>query len=103
MKFIFKTDKPTGKWKAFQKDVHNIKLNGCEIGTIDDESPHKVRLMVIKKDINEDGTPNCDWKWITLRAKFTSVSEAKEWLNASIVTLLDKYQFNFQKYYLCQK
>ena len=48
-------------------------------------------LQVIKVDINEDGCPNCPWKWITLKKESTSIDEAKAFLNEQIVSLTTMY------------
>jgi hypothetical protein len=89
MKFTFKTEKATGKWKAFEPDWHYIKLRRKEIGTISDQCPYKIRLRVVKQDINEDGNPNCVWRWITLAKKSNDLTEAKEYLNNHIETIME--------------
>jgi len=89
-KFTFKTDKPTGKWKWLDSNTNHIKLNGNSVGEIVDSNPVRVRLMIIKDDILEDGNANCDWKWITLNRNFTSLDEAKIWLNENINLILGK-------------
>jgi hypothetical protein len=38
-------------------------------------------LQVIKKDINEDGNINCEWRWITLKKESETLQEAQDWLN----------------------
>lgn len=93
-KFTFKTTKPTGKYRCFHKPYHDIKIKGQTIGNIDHET-FKIRLMVIKSDINEDGNPNCTWKWITLSKKSNSIQEAKDFLNEDFVikTIFEKYKF----------
>ena len=91
-KFTFKTDVPTGRYRAFDHDIHNIKLNKAKCGLIDDSIPHKIRLQVMKNDINEDGNPNCEWKWITLEKESKTLQEAKDWLN-----------LNFEKMNACFK
>ena len=78
--FTFKTVKPTGKWKSFSNPAHYVKLNGKTIGNIDAET-YRIRVCVIKKDINEDGNPNCEWKWVKLIFKPTSLEDAKRVIN----------------------
>ena len=80
-KFTFKTAYPTGRYSSFFSNTHHIKLNKILCGTIGDSIPHKIRLQVMKKDINEDSNPNCEWKWITLKKESKTLIEAKEWLN----------------------
>lgn len=91
VKFTFKTDKPTGKYRSFFSASHYIKLKRVVIGTIDDELPFKIRLKVVKSDINEDGNPNCSWKWITLLKRSESLEEAKEFLNKVADKIVETY------------
>jgi len=65
--FTFKTTKPTGRYRAFEHEYHDIKFKGLKCGSIDNSKPHKIRLMIIKDNIAEDGNPNCIWKWTTLK------------------------------------
>ena len=90
-KFTFKTIKPTGKWKSFDEDVILIKLNNKECGSIDATRPHKIRLMVVKDDINEDGSTNCIWKWITFKNDFKTINDAKLFLNKYYIMITSKY------------
>jgi hypothetical protein len=90
-KFTFKTIKSTGKYRSFSSNEHNIKLNKKIVGSIDDELPFTIRLMVIKSDINEDKNPNCAWKGITLAHKSNSLQEAKNWLNENAELIQKKY------------
>ena len=96
-KFTFKTDKPTGQWKWLDSNTNHIKLNGNPVGEIEDSNPVKIRLMIIKSDILEDGNANCDWKWITLNRNFTSLDEAKIWLNENINLILGKWKLREEK------
>lgn len=91
MKFTFKTTKATGRYRSFFKDTHAIKLNKVEVGSIDDKT-WRIRLMVIKTDMNEDGNPNCDWGWVVLKKESKSLQEAKDWLNEKFSAITDKYQ-----------
>ncbi len=98
MQFTFKTEKPTGKWKAFQSDQHYIKFKGKEVGEIGHEHPFTIRLMVIKDDINEDKNTNCKWKWIKLSKKSESLMEAKDFLNNKIDSIMEKYNLHLFEY-----
>lgn len=91
VKFTFKTIKPTGRYRSFFPTTHYIKLKGVVVGTIDDESPFKIRFKVVKSDINEDGNPNCFWKWITLLKRSESLEEAKEFLNKVADKIVETY------------
>lgn len=92
MNFTFKTIKPTGKYRSFEDDYHQIKLNKKVCGDIGYKKPYKIGLQVIKNDIFEDGNPNCIWKWITLDKKSESLQEAKEFLKNNFKLINDKYK-----------
>lgn len=80
IKFTFKRNgRPKGLAKVVHQDTWKIKLNKKWIGTI--YSDYSIGLMVIKKDPNEDGNPNCKWKWIKLKVKPQLLEEAKEYIN----------------------
>lgn len=79
-KFTFKTTKPIGRYRSFSKPYHEIKLNKQAVGLIDADEPHKISLKVVKADINEDGNPNCAWKWLRLKKESKSLQEAKDYL-----------------------
>jgi hypothetical protein len=87
-KFTFKTVKATGKWRAFNPDHHEIKFKKQYVGWIDDDPPHKIHFRVIKKDINEDGSSNCEWKWIKLKQESKSVQEAKDFVSKNTDRIL---------------
>ena len=91
MKFTFKTEKSTGRYRSFYPDHHYIKLKRKEVGRIDDKIPHRIRLQVVKDDINEDENSNCEWIWITLKKESDSLQEAKDFLNANIEVITTKY------------
>lgn len=92
MKFTFKTTKPTGRWASFEPSHHAIKLNKIEVGCIKDDPPWTIRIQVMKKDIMEDGNPNCEWRWVTFNKDSQTLQEAKDWLNANIDVILEKYK-----------
>lgn len=91
MKFTFKTQKPTGQWKAFENDTHSIKLDKKEVGTIHYKKPFTIRLMVYKNYLMEDGNPNCKWKWIALDHESESLKDAQIFLNENINSILKHY------------
>lgn len=90
--FTFKTDKPTGRYRSFDCDVHNIKLNSKNVGTISDSKPHKISLMVMKTDTITDSNKNCDWKWITFKQPFDTIDAAKTFLKQNYTLITSKYQ-----------
>lgn len=90
-KFTFKTNKSTGSYSSFYPDEHVIKFDKKQVGLIEDKT-WTIRLMVVKDgDRFYDDNPNCDWKWITLANKSTSLDEAKNWLNQYCETIINKY------------
>lgn len=95
-KFTFKRN-DGGAW---HNDTHTIKYKRKPCGIIYEIEPFggkcEVRLQVIKDDINEDGNPNCEWKWIRFKKKFDSVQEAKDSLNANIEGIMEKFNLYFQ-------
>ena len=92
--FTFKTEKPTGKWKAFDNQTHIIKYGKSNVGMIHHAEPFTVRLQIIKADKNEDGCPNCPWKWITLKGDHKSLQEAKDWVNQHFKAINEKYKLH---------
>ncbi len=88
--FTFKTVKSTGRYRAFYLPRHIIKIKKVDVGSIEPET-FRIRLMVIKDDINEDGNPNCEWKWILLKYVPSSLDDAKEFLNKNFEALNKKY------------
>jgi hypothetical protein len=96
MKFTFKTDRPTGPYSSFYSSYYHIKFNKEDVGVIVDRT-WKIRFMVIKEDINEDGNPNCEWKWITLKKESATLLDAKQWLNDNIEAIFRKYKIHFNE------
>ena len=92
IKFTFKTTRPTGSYAWLHKPYYDVLLNKNKVGAIDPEKPYTINLMVVKKDILEDGNPNCPWKWIHLKKESESLDEAKIFLNENIEPLLIKYK-----------
>ena len=50
--------------------------------------------MIVKKDINEDGKPNCKWRWIILKKESESLQEAKDFLNKNIETIRSQFELH---------
>jgi hypothetical protein len=91
IKFTFKTHKETGSYAWLHKPYHNVLLNKNKVGSIDPEKPHTINLMVMKKDLMEDGNKNCPWRWIHLKKEFETLDDAKVFLNENIDAILTKY------------
>jgi hypothetical protein len=97
--FSFKKDVPVGRYRSFDaQNNYDIKLNRKVVGSIgevrtigpsvkEDEGKFVLRFIVNKKDPMEDKNPNCVWKWITLKRRFESAEEAKQFVldNAEII------------------
>lgn len=93
-KFTFKTIKPTGRFRSFQPDEHNIKYNKKECGAISDES-FKVRFMVKKQNPAASDNPNCLWRWIQLKTpQFQNVKDAKKWVSERTEAILAFFEKN---------
>jgi len=97
MGFTFKTEKPTGRYRSFDNDTHNIKLQKVEVGVICSDKPFKIRLQVVKKDIMEDGNKNCPWKWITFKKESETLDEAKKFLNDNFEAITSKFTIFIDK------
>ena len=91
MKFTFKTNKPTGRWRCFDPVHTEIKLNKICVGWIS-SSDYKIWLSVKKKDIMEDGNSNCAYKNIGLKKNSSSLQEVKDFLNDNIDEILEKWE-----------
>ena len=93
MRFTFKTEKPTGPYSSFDSDRNVIKYQKKEVGLIyQSDNGFKVQLAVVKKDLNADKNPNSPWRWAFFKKEFTSLQEAKEWLNSNIEGLMSKFE-----------
>ncbi len=90
--FTFKTEKPTGRYRSFFQSSHYIKIKRFEVGCIEPEEPFKIKFMIIKADIMEDGNKNCCWKWITLKKESKTLEEAKEFLNKNFDAITTKFK-----------
>lgn len=98
-KITFKTVKPKGKWRAFDKDTHNIKLNGKVIGQINPDAPYRVSFMVIKDGVRfNDGNPNCNWIWVFTRQDHNTLDDAKNWVTDYVTRfLLTEFKFHTEE------
>lgn len=93
-KFTFKKYIPTGRFRSFEEECGDIKLNKVTVGSITEQredGKYRIGLMVLKEDIMEDGNPNCVWKWIWLKYKGTSWNDAKSFVNTFYKEIQEKY------------
>jgi hypothetical protein len=104
MKLSFKKEpKATGLSAIGHPFSHTIiKIDGKDVGRIAPPSWSSqskqwiIRLTVNKKDINEDGNPNCPWKWVEIVNRFDTEESAREYLKENkdkIFGNLDLYFF----------
>lgn len=92
-KFTFKTEKTgSGRYASFFPYNHIVKLKKKPVGSIEDKKPYRISLQVKKKDVNEDGRPNCQWKWIKLNHDSETLQEAKDFLNKYFNEINTQYQ-----------
>jgi len=89
-KFTFKTEKQTGKYRAFYTPWHIIKLKGKQVGNIEDQS-WRIRFMIYDDALK--GT-NCEWKWITLKYVPTSLDDAKAFLIRKQIAIESKFKLH---------
>lgn len=82
------------------KEYYDIKLDGVEVGIFGRNNSFNainIRFKIVKKDIMEDGNPNCIWKWITLKYKPISIEEAKRFLKAFNKEIQIEYKLYINK------
>ena len=94
-KFTFKTEEPTGRYRSFYSANHYIKLNKKIVGQIVEKAlgkEWKVKLRIYKDSIHDDNNPNCEWIWITLVKSFSSLQDAKQFLNDNFDAIIEKYK-----------
>jgi len=80
-----------------------IKIEGKEWGHIwghiipasshSDLFAWSIQFSIVKKDIMEDKNPNCIWRNVTLKQKFSSEPEARDWLKTNLDMLSEKFTF----------
>lgn len=91
-KFTFKKHIRTGKYRSFEKELTDIKLNTKITGSISEETG-VYRIGLIVRDLSGKN-PNCCWKWIFLATKFDSEKDARVFLNKNIDRIMEKYELH---------
>lgn len=96
-KFTFKTEQPTGQYRSFFSPTHLIKYDKKVCGNLSGDNLAsdqnvKIKLSIIKKDINEDNHPNCPWRWIKVKGTFPTLQEAKNWLNENREKIFSQFE-----------
>lgn len=81
---------------TFKKDAksfyYHIKIKGVKIGVVDSYFPHKIRLFIIKNDIDEDGNINCNKGWLILQKNSVTINEAKAYLKKNFSSITSIYK-----------
>ena len=88
-KFTFSKTIPTGYYRTFEREHHDIKLDGHYVGDIfqchsygnqphPDEGKFAIQLMIRKKYLMEDGNKNCPWKMVSLKFRGNTAQECKD-------------------------
>jgi hypothetical protein len=97
-KFTFKYHRPTGRYRSFKTEYHDIKFKGKICGSISESNnwtlanrDERISIKFMVKS-NEE---KCGWKWITLAAKFSNTWNAKEFLNRNVEVFFKKYDLFF--------
>lgn len=91
-KFTFKKQKQ-GIWD--NNKVIDIKYRGKEVGYIRQEQDGRccIYLQVPASDKSLAVNPNFPWSWAKIKTGFSSVEEAKMWLNNNQQNLLSMIYF----------
>jgi len=84
----FKTEKATGRYRSFESDYHIVNAGGLQVGSILDEAPYTISLMVKKECTEQDPAP---FKWITLAKKSMRLMDAKDFLHRNWLTIIKKH------------
>jgi hypothetical protein len=95
--FKIKIVKPPGKWRAFEKTYYHILYLKKEVGEVyisEKDGKFVIHLSVLKKDINEDGNPNCAWRWIWLNKRSDTLEEVTDFLNSAKEEILRRYNLH---------
>jgi len=98
MKFMFKKDKKeTGLSSVgYPYPKTRIKHNKKDVGYIDPptwrtkSNEWKIYLAIIKQDILEDGNPNCEWRWVSLKKRFKTEPEARLFIKSHLAEILTR-------------
>jgi hypothetical protein len=96
-KFTFKTERVAGSYAGFYPDYIYIKHNKIKVGNIDSKKPYGISLKIYKKDIMENGNPNCEWRWAHFKKEFESVDAAEAWLNDNREEIFKLYKIYYQE------
>lgn len=98
MRITFKKQEAAGRYKSFFGPAsHNIKIDGLSVGLIEAAAEQfQVRLKVKKDNILADQNPNCEWWWVTMKLRHTTVQSAKDWFTRNYALLAEKYKLHME-------
>lgn len=51
----------------------------------------RVRFVVEKNEVYNDGNKNCPWMWVGVKARFETEAEAREWVKANWDAIQEKF------------
>ncbi len=94
--FTYKKYIPVGRYRSFEPEHHDIKLNKKVVGHISVNRLDRefiVSFAIKKESTKEDPAP---FKWVMLKTRFKTADEAKEALAGrftDLVKKLDLYSF----------
>ena len=94
-KFTYKKHIPTGRYRSFETEYHDIKLQKRTVGNIQEDqiSGYSVSLTIKKEPTTENPA---SFKWVRIKTIFNNADEAKKYLADNfekITKTLDLYQF----------
>jgi hypothetical protein len=95
MDISFKKHKHEGRYRSFEKDFSDIKLDKKVIGHIQEVNwnIYQIGFAKIKEKTNDDPAP---FKWVWIKQKFNSEKEARMWVNANFEAV--KEQINLYRF-----
>jgi len=53
------------------------------------------KIMIAIKKPEPDDNPNCDWKWITFKKDFEDETQARTYIQESIVGIMKKFELHY--------
>jgi hypothetical protein len=79
-------------------DFIDIKLRKKVIGQIISPSPlgrdhWRIGFQIVKKDIMEDGNPNCPWRWFWVKNDATDEESARSFVRLNFDRVAFVYKF----------
>lgn len=84
--FTFKINRPTGRYRSFDKSWMDIVLDKMEVGVVSEmDDDYQIRFTV-----RSDKHPG--WKWVTLKKRVTSFDEAKQFLRENFKSIVEKLE-----------